>query len=156
MNTLPTSKIFRTIIPITLVSLIMAFAMSPTFSAPPPDAEATKTLVGSWADLEKVGTAGYIDDFKTFNHDGTFYFAEKVGNRDTGKQAASEGKGKWRVKDGRLILQITEVTGNHPLYGKDAVGRIIDWRLVSVTKKQFRIRFSTGQKGFAEASYFRR
>jgi hypothetical protein len=126
--------------------LIIALSTFAAFSAPPTDAEATKMLVGSWVVPRDQYTAVSKDGGFTFKVDGTFtsYGVFHIHDEDL----RIEVKGKWSVKDGVLIEELT--SSSHAQMAP--VGLVTHDKLLVVTDKEYR--FRTQQE--AEHTYVRK
>jgi hypothetical protein len=109
-------------------------------ASPPPDSEASKLLVGSWAvsvdqDNEMMKAGG-----DTFRRNGTF--ASFTIFRGAGEDVRIDTEGKWSIKDGMLIEQLTK--SSRPDIARP--GRITRDRLLSVTGKEYRLRTEQGKE----------
>jgi hypothetical protein len=127
------------------IILIIAFAVWRTFSAPPPDAEASKMLVGNWLAPRLQYHAISRTAAFAFKRDGTFS-SYGVFNRGNEK-IRIEVRGKWRVKGGILIEELT--ASDHPDLAP--VGLVTRDTLLAVTDKEYRFR----DKGGLEYTYSR-
>jgi hypothetical protein len=120
--------------------LIITLAASRTFSAPLSDNKASDKLVGSWlappAQYHAINSAGAF----TFKRDGTFssYGVFTHGN----EKIRIEVKGKWRVKGGILIEELT--ASDRP--DLVPVGLVTRDTLLGVTDKEFSFRTEHGDQ----------
>ncbi len=126
--------------------LVIASAASQLLAAPPPDPEATKLLVGNWVVPRDQFTVLKKDGGFTFKSDGTFssYGVFRVRDEDL----RIEVQGKWSVKDGILVEELT--TSSEPKIAP--VGWTTRDTLLAVTDKEYR--FRTDQK--VEYTYVRK
>lgn len=109
----------------------------PLHAGPPPDAEATKLLIGKWAIPQTPGvTKGFFD----FAADGTFTSGAILVAADG--QAKMELEGRWKIEKGVLVEEITK--SNHPEIVP--VGTTTRDSLVVVTKEQFSYRDARGNE----------
>jgi hypothetical protein len=127
--------------------LLIALAGSQLAATPPPDAEATKLLVGDWVVPPEQYTATSKAGGFTFRPDGTFssYGVFHIGDKDL----RIEVEGKWSVKDGLLIEELTK--SSQPQMAP--VGTVTKDTLLGVTDKEYRFRT---EQGGVEHSYVRK
>src|SRR4051812_22137236 len=118
----------------TFYALLVALIATHLIAAPPPDAEATKLLIGSWVVPGEQYTATSKDGGFTFRADGTFssYGVFHIPNQDL----RIEVEGKWSVKDGVLVEDLTK--SSQPQMAP--VGSLTRDTLLIVTDKEYRFR----------------
>jgi hypothetical protein len=120
-----------------LATVVIASRLS---AAPPSDSEAAKLLRGSWAVPVDQYNGAVKDGGDTFRADGTFTsFTVLPGH---GQDIRYDVEGKWSIKDGILIEQVTK--SNRP----DIVRPGVTTRdtLLSVTQKEYRFRTERGKE----------
>ena len=120
-----------------LATLLMIHFCALSLHAAPSDVTATKLLVGTWVNH---GHYRSLQDSRTwrFGADGTFSFctAWRVGDKET----RFEELGKWRIKNGVLIQEITGGTEG-PL-----IGSRMRHTVLSINEKQVRFRTQWGEE----------
>jgi hypothetical protein len=123
---------------ILITVVVVALVVSQLGAAPPPDAEATKLLTGSWVVPAEEYTATSKNGGFTFRPDGTFssFGVFRVHDQDM----RIEVEGKWSIKDGVLIEELTK--SSQPQMA--LVGRLTRDTLLAVTDKQYRFRTERG------------
>jgi hypothetical protein len=123
-----------------IIALIVATLGPGLLVGPPPDAEAAKLLIGSWIVPRDEYTAMSKDSGFTFRPDGTFssYGVFRVRDEDV----RIDVEGKWSVKDGELIEELTKST--QPQMAR--IGSVTRDTLLAVTDKQYRFRTERGEE----------
>ena len=116
--------------------LIIHFCVS-SAPAAPSDATASKLLVGSWVNRGRYRS---LSDTRTwiFRANGTFSFCTVLRSGDA--EAQLQTLGKWRIRDGVLIQEVTGGTeGTH-------VGSIMRHILLSIDEKRVHFRTQWGEE----------
>jgi hypothetical protein len=125
------------------ITVLAAFQAT---AAPPSDADAAKLLVGTWIIPRAQYPAWSKDGAFVFHSNGTFtsygIFAIRGGDLRVDIQ------GKWRVKDGVLIEEVTK-SSQPQIIRAGLVTRDI---LLAVTDKEYRYRTARG----SEHTYLRK
>jgi len=110
----------------------------PISGALPPDDQIWKMLIGTWIVPVKEYDAAAKQGGFTFNRDGTFTYFDVF--RIDRREVRTEAKGKWWIKDGILIEEVTDST--HP--ESVPIGLVMQAPLLSVTEKEYRYRAAGG------------
>jgi len=121
-----------------LTFVVAALVALQLFAAPPPDAEVSRLLVGSWVVPREQYTATSKDGGFTFISDGTFSSYGVFHVRD--QDIRIEVEGKWSIKDGVLIEELTK--SSQPQMAP--VGTLTRDTLLAVTDKEYRFRTDRG------------
>jgi hypothetical protein len=121
---------------LTAILIISFCALSP--HAAPSDITATNLLIGSWVNQGEYRTLSENRTW-TFRANGTFSFSTVLRCGDA--EVRFETLGKWRVKDGMLIQ---EVTSGAP-QDMHALARMRQ-RLLRINEKQARFRTEWGEE----------
>jgi hypothetical protein len=118
--------------------LLVTLLVSRLIATPPPDAEATKLLVGTWVVPREQYTATSKDGGFTFRADSTFssYGVFRIRDQDL----RIEVEGKWNIKDGVLIEELTK--SSQPQMAP--VGDLTRDTLLTVTDKEYSFRTERG------------
>jgi hypothetical protein len=120
-----------------LATILIASRLS---AAPPPDSKAAKLLMGSWAVPVEQYNGTVKDGGLTFRADGTFTsFTVTPGH---GQDLRVDAEGRWSIKDGILIEEITK-SSRHDILSPGFTTRDT---LLSVTEKEYRFRTEQGKE----------
>jgi hypothetical protein len=120
------------------LAFIFAIVALPALGALPPDDQVREMLIGTWVvPVKEYNGAGKQGSF-TFNRDGTFTYFDVF--QVDGRDVRTDVSGKWSIKDGTLIEQVTSSTNPQFI----PVGVVMQAPLLSITDNEYRYRVASG------------